>query len=190
MNFSRINSPIVKVHWAGWESDTLRLQQAGWQLSMEEDVCRRVARLALKHPHFKMYGLSEMVDINRSNPMNPYHQEMRLVMRQMASELVVRLMDNFSKFQAIDAEPLFIQEEIRSIEDCRIFRPIRQAEQQIIVPKHSVPELLDQILKLQDPKQYEIREKKRKEIRRFMREATDIEAGQLDERLLAEVLVG
>ena len=192
--YTRINSPIVKLFWAGWESNTLALQRAGWNLAVEEDMATFRVRIALRHPDLRLYGVSAAIDYygldsqRRLSMAGP--QDLVIPIQHMASKMEIHCMDNLSNFHAIDAEPSFITNAPRSIEDYKIFRSIRQAEQQIIVPQHSVPELLEQILKMQDPKQKEIRENRRREIRKFMREAVNIEAGTTNERVAAEILVG
>lgn len=52
-----IKNPIMEVHWAGWRSDTLTLQNNGWQLAIDDDPLRRQLRVALHHPAFDLYGI-------------------------------------------------------------------------------------------------------------------------------------
>ena len=87
----------------------------------------------------------------------------------MASRFEINLCDNFSKFVPIDTQPSFVTSDINNIEDFNIFRPIGKVNE-IIVSKQETPCLLEMILKNQDPKQKEIREKKRKAWRKFSKE--------------------
>lgn len=83
-------------------------------------------------------------------------------------------MPAMSAFNPVDAEPRLLLTEVRSIEDFKIFRPLAK-KKEIIVPRESVSELLERIHQLQDPKQAELREKRRKEFRKFNREVNEYE---------------
>ena len=52
----------VQLNWMGWTTDTLRLQQAGWSMSAEQDISRMEMMLSLRHPHSASYGISSRVD--------------------------------------------------------------------------------------------------------------------------------
>lgn len=163
---------------AGFESDTFRLQRSGWQISAEEDHYNYSLRIAIKHPELKLYGISNVIAHRM------FERDLRgrdsglevLIERISAGDLqivtTVGPMQSWEMFNPVDAEPRLILTEARSIEDFKIFRPLAK-EKEIIVPKESVSELLERIHQLQDPKQTEIREKKRKEFRKFNREVNE-----------------
>jgi hypothetical protein len=174
MNYHRISSPRTKILWAGWESDISRLQEQGWQISAEHDIYSMNYRFALKHPSFRIYGITEPVRFDSYydgliQSGNPFGDLPIINVRFMASRLDIRLNDDLSKFTPIDTQPSFIEYKEKSIEDFMIFRPIGKANE-IILVEQEVPELLDLILKKQSPQQAEIREKKRKEWRKFTTE--------------------
>jgi len=194
MSFPRISSPITKVYWAGWESDTLRLQKAGWELSTEQDIYRQSIRMAFRNTGYNIYGISnpisreECLDMKsmfinghpRSDLVFNYFPP--LTINYMASRMHVELREHSMEFMPIDATPAFETREVKSIEDFQIFRPIGNPKELIVTPD-SVPELLELIMKKQDPKQFEIREKKRKEWRKFTREINQAESISVEERI-------
>jgi hypothetical protein len=75
-------------------------------------------------------------------------------------------------FTPVDARPSVTLEPAKHIDDFNIFRPLAKSEQ-IIIPDESVSDLLERIHKMQDPQQLEIREKRRKELRRQMRDCNE-----------------
>lgn len=172
----RISSAICKVFWAGWESDTLTLQKQGWEISAEQDIASMRFRIALRHVGLRIYGLSQMIgyaefrdlyssDNMMGRPTPPIH------IQYMASRMEINIIDNsMQNFYPVDAQPsIMINQQRKSIEDFMMFRPIGKANE-IVVAEYDVAELLDMIKNKQDPKQAEIREKKRKEWRKFQRE--------------------
>jgi hypothetical protein len=167
-NDARLKNPIIKVYWAGWQSNTHELQRNGWQLSIEEDFYSMRFRVALKHPQYKMYGISHPCSYDYQRSMNDMAWQAlpEIPMNHMVSEMRINIMDNLANFKPIDAEPQIIHNEIKSIEDMKLFKPINHSKDIVIAPAN-VNELLESVLKQQDSKQMEIREKKRKEWNRF-----------------------
>lgn len=177
----------MKVHMVGFESDTFRLQRSGWQISAEENFETYTFRIAIKHPGLKLYGISNKIDHRMmERDLSHHHSGLEVVIEHIsAGDLQIVTMNSampvMAEFNPVDAEPRLILTEARSIDDFKIFRPLAK-EKEIIIPKESVSELLERIHQLQDPKQAEIREKRRKEFRKFNREvneynlATDIVA--------------
>lgn len=184
MNYPKISSPRCDVVWAGWRSDTFTLQQAGWQFSAEQDIAAMRFRFAIKHPNYRIYGLSQLVDFAEYQEFYGNHRFDRpapLVINHMVSRAESRLIDDLSKFNPVDCEPqLNMESKIKSIEDFMIFRPIDKAKE-IIVPDFQINDLLKMIIEKQDPKQAEIREKKRKEWRKFQREINEAQTINVEE---------
>lgn len=174
-SFETIKNPIFKVHWAGWEADTLSLQRNGWQISAEQDMMRMAIRFAFKHEAYRIYGVSDLVselDVmgyhGRFNPKmtGTFREFPTVTIRHMASNIDVIVHTNFSSFTPINAVPEFLTQERKHIDDFKLFRPIDKINE-IVIARPNAEGLLQEILKLQDPKQAEIREKRRKEFRRF-----------------------
>jgi hypothetical protein len=160
MHYNRvIKNPIIEVYWAGWRSDTLALQDAGWQLAVEDDPMRGLLRIALHHPSFSLYGIMEnfvryeIVQGRHFGSLPPlsiggiYHN----IKIQR-----IRTMDHLDRFVPMDAMPQVCEDEIKNISDMKLFRPLN-AIQEIVVESQNVDELLGKILAMQSPRQAELR---------------------------------
>jgi len=166
--FQTVISRPVKVLWAGWETDTVRLQQAGWQLSAEEQVAEETLRIAMRHNDLQLYGVTAPVNLNyfpgdfgrdldyRYKTIPP------LMVQYMSNKIVVNVMDNFSNFSPIDAYPQVATIEAKNIEDFKIFATPLVRTEEIIVEPQTVDTLMKQILEMQAPNQMEIRDRNRK----------------------------
>lgn len=167
----------VRVSFAGFESDTLRLAQGGWDLSMNQQLdpleggC--FLQLALRHEGAKLYGLSDKLRIK-------YHQMMgatldRVVYAQYLSSMEFRILhvapgiqfmvvpvqmasgmslrDQFLPIDAVCSERVE-QQDMRSFKFFKTFTPNLK---DIVVAPHLVPELLDMVMKAQGPTLEEIK---------------------------------
>lgn len=152
---SRILSRPMKVHWAGWESDTRRLQQAGWQLSMNQNVERMSMQVGLQYEggrgHFvRGYGeIADRFNYERAVHDHRYLEEIELGM-QLGGDVI------FQGYEAvmlapIDAQPQMTGVAIQSMSDLACFAPSLARTRQLIVPEETVPDLLERILKMQGP---------------------------------------
>lgn len=137
---------------------------------MEQNVYRMSMSVCIRHPRFQIYGISSPfeMDYYRFDSMARMDTFPVVQIRNMASNLQVIVQADFSTFQPIDARPELVTSEKKHIDDFKIFRPLN-AIQEIVVAQPSVKDLLDKIVAQQDPKQAEIREKRRKKARRFDR---------------------
>jgi hypothetical protein len=141
-----------RVFFAGFESTTTRLQQAGWRLAAEENAYQERLTLVMKHWDLGLYMLADTLRVDfyaarrRGEPL-AFH------IRYVAEKLqAVRCTDvDFADFHAIDARPAFRLEEPKSIEDYRIFAAPLVRTEEIIVEPQSVAHCLDIIRKLQAP---------------------------------------
>lgn len=117
-------------------------------------------------------------DMMYGRPTPPIH------IQYMASRMEINIIDNnFNAFSPVDAQPsIMINQQRRNIEDFLMFRPIAKANE-IIVADYEVSQLLEMITKKQDPKQAEIRYKKRKEWRKFTREINDGASVQYEQQI-------
>ena len=165
------NIPI-KVRMAGWESDTQILQLEGWQISAEQDVRYMSLRIAIHHPVLKLSSISDHLDVDY---MRTGHDRMEMLqrlvlnMQMVSSRLIVRHQIHttpMSQFLPVDCAPTGAQlfsnttaETETNIENFYIFKPI--PKEGLIVRPDSVPELMDKILALQDPKMKELISKQR-----------------------------
>lgn len=164
----RILSRPRDVHWAGWRTTTLDLQQAGWELSAEQDIERGSLRILMRHAPQKLYAITRPLGFD-------YEMDFRfeaagrgrgepLFVQYIASNLNVQIIEPYFAFKPIDAMPQ--TQEIRapqSIEDFNIFAVPLARTNEIIVEPQEVEYFLGKILELQKPKQKEIRQRKYRE---------------------------
>ena len=158
---TRLLSQPVRVYWAGWESDTFRLQEAGWQLAVEFEPYRQQYRLLLHNEQMKLTGITRSpVRFEGADAWNARLPP--FVITAMASRFeVCTIHDDFTKFQQIDAKPVMVDAKIRSVEDFNIFNiPLKRGEEVFIESANmTVIEHLEAIKRLQADKQGEIRAK-------------------------------
>lgn len=155
MDYHRILSRPMKLHFAGWETDTYRLQQAGWQLSAEQDIMRNAFSIALQNQQYNIRGMSARVDLDymaASRSYNSFDFGVPEVPVMLASSFQSQLMGyDFNKYEPIDAVPQFMNQRIQRMEDMKIFAPNLVRTKEIIVPEYDVDQLLSMILEKQQP---------------------------------------
>lgn len=141
-------SQPMRIHFAGWETDTYRLQQNGWQLSASQDPYNDSIQVAFQHSEYRMRGVTN--HIRRYDMMDRYsptHRDPIDVAGFLASDFVstrtnILPMDSF---KPIDAEPQFM--EMRQLMSQNMFfAPNLARTQELIVPEQSVDDLLNMIL--------------------------------------------
>jgi len=151
----RFQSLPVELHWAGWRSDTYSLQKAGWELSAEQDPHYERMRIAFRHQRLNLRGISET--FTRWNYRDMFEGGMIdrrnlpvLHVEHLAPNIVGQVVRTFrvENFRPIDAMPQIAHDEIRTLDDLVHFAPA-QAQQQLILPEPSVPELLEKIVAMQ-----------------------------------------
>lgn len=148
----RIFSRPVRIHWAGWETDTLRLQQAGWQLSAEQDPMRNTMRLALRHEQIRMEGLTELEDWYFERTLvdpsgRPLDTSLR--MRAMGRAIMIHEHAPFD-FAPIDAAPsVTLDHKVTSLSDLAHFAAPLVRTQALVLPEATVDQLLSQLLEKQ-----------------------------------------
>ena len=152
-DFDRYNDKYLasqpwKLHFAGWETDTYRLQQNGWQISAMQDPYYDSMQIAFQHPEHRVRGISSRVrqwDVRnmRGVSLSPYME----AHAQLASDFISHTASvaPFDKFQPIDAEPQFMETRQRMSENM-VFAPNLARTQEIIVPEQSVDDLLNMML--------------------------------------------
>ncbi len=166
----------IPIRWAGWESDTLRLQQNGWQLSAREDRVNLSPnpklQIAMKHPDHRVQAITAPLEVDYYAMMHSHFSVVDVVRSQglyverMAHDIVLHMYNQAPMdFHPIDALPQ-MDNEIKTVtlDDLKIFADAQLVRtEEVIVMPDSVPDLMTHILKLQDPKQRELRAKARRE---------------------------
>lgn len=149
----RLLSRPIEVHWAGWQTNTLKLQQAGWKLSVEERPYDGLMRMCIKHDQLGMIGQTNNLDYSylRSGADQwgtlPIWQ-----MRHLGGRIEIHSPAPLSwDFKPIDAMPQFAQSSAMSLEDLVHFAPaplIRTSA--LVLPEATVDDLLKEILERQE----------------------------------------
>lgn len=158
---SRVLSEPCRVMFAGWESTTTRLQQAGWSLSVEQNFREESIRLAMRFEPCRLYMMAESQRFGFYRHAEYRDQLPVFDIRYCATEITVQMIDDLSMFRPIDAQPQFTNAERRSIEDFGIFATPLARTEEIIVEPETVTKLLEKIKKLQAPELAAIRERNR-----------------------------
>ncbi len=172
-----IQSLPIKLHWLGWRSDTVTLQRNGWRLATYEkpEIMHRgnTVELALKfeHNNQNIYGhgvfdyMPERLHWQNEH-MNPYRGPVQV---QMSLANVVVLRTNYQhrgvRFHEIDAEPRMMKLDDIPLHQLCWFRRVPPEDKDLIVTPPTFDEILQMALDHQAPKQKELREKARKQIR-------------------------
>lgn len=160
---ARLLSRPCDVYFAGFRSDTHRLQQAGWQLSAEQDIRMRAIRLAMRHEGAQLYAMTSAVPYDFFEDANHYgHRLPEFQVQHVSSRMTVQLMESQFNFRPIDATPQYTEIKRRDIEDFGIFAvPLARTEEIIVAPE-TVADLLDKIKRMQAPELTAIRERNRR----------------------------
>jgi hypothetical protein len=147
----------LQVEWAGWRTDTYRLQQAGWKINAQQDFYQNRMRLAMQHEGMSLFALSRYTEFEyeRFATQPGYRNEYPLiVMQAMAREVFIhehgRIEMDFG-FKPVDAMPCMTTNRITKLEDLAHFAAPLVRCNEVIIPNESVPELMERILKLQQP---------------------------------------
>jgi hypothetical protein len=150
---ARLLSRPLRVEWAGWETNTYRLQQAGWKLSAEQDVYQNRMRLAMNHERMNLYAMSRMTEFDYEYAARDRGFELpMIVMQAMGREVFIQEHGRIDwGFNAIDAKPCFTENKITRIEDLAHFAAPLVRCNEVIIPEESVPRLMERILELQQP---------------------------------------
>ena len=163
----RVLSEPAVVWWVGFRSDTLKLQQAGWELAADQDVMENRIRLLLRHRDMELYALTNDVEYGfRRDPRYDMARpplEFRVVMASPQFQ-IQRVGHVVAAFQQIDAKPQWQTDvEIKTLDDFKIFATPLVRTEEIIVDPLAVSQMLERIREMQVPEQERIRQKKRLE---------------------------
>jgi hypothetical protein len=151
----RILSRPLRLLWAGWETNTARLQQAGWVLSAEQDVYQDRMRIAMRHQGMNLMAMTPRFDFRYQEGAQDYRylQEFPMqVVHAMGREVFVQEHGTMDwMFKDIDAQPTISHSKITKLEDLAHFAAPLVRCNEIIIPEESVSTLMERILTLQQP---------------------------------------
>lgn len=178
MNIARM-SPVCDVHFAGFSSDTYRLQCNGWQIATREEPMNGGITLLLNHRDFGI----QAVAVTRSRFYAPewhssYGRDARppeFNVIKLASDMRVRIetiptlhntMLNFDDFRLADMTPQTVSIKEYEIGKLPLFAEAKKPlAEQLIIPQRDISDLLAEIRSRQAPNIAEIREReKRREL--------------------------
>lgn len=152
----------MEVQWAGWSTTTYRLQQAGWDISAEQDIREASLRIAFRHAPQKLYAMTSKIDFDyysRFDSPETSKYTAPLQIQFMASDVRVIIQEpTMAGFMPIDAAPqIAMLNAPKKMEDFNIFAVPMARTQEIIVEPQDVDFFLAKILEMQRPLQKEIR---------------------------------
>lgn len=168
----RILSRPVNIRWAGWETDTVKLQRNGWRLAVEFDPCDQRYRLLMNHEQLQLTAITDQrrIDYALSEMHNTFRRDMFPIfeVRHVAPTFeILRIQETGEpwNFNQINAEPLMTDAVVERLEDLNIFRLALDKAEEVVIDKAdmTVIEHLQAIKALQSEKQHELREKARRE---------------------------
>lgn len=152
----------VPIHWSGWETDTHRLQRAGWVLAVDKDPIYDNYKVLIHNDQVKMYAITSAMSMSFSLTENLISPMPILEIQYAASKIeFYRTNEDFSQFRQIDAQPQVVHMNAIDFDDLCIFKYTTPKAEEIIIDKAdmTVVEHLQAIKDLQSPKQKEIRER-------------------------------
>lgn len=167
----RILSRPLRVHWAGWETTTFQLQKRGWKLSAYQDIQGSRLQMAFRHDGLQIEGITAELPYRYESALDMREREyvdsiVLQVQRMLGEQVLVHATGELPMWLPVDAEPRYTESKIMRLEDLAHFSGPLIRTNEIIVPEESVPELLERILKMQQPGRIErIREELRGEHR-------------------------
>lgn len=170
----------IPLYWGGWHSSTHELDRQGWTFdastSTDEYLNRLCIRLAATSPEKGVVISGVFYIAPREIAMRgSYHDigsmwrgefyDSPMRMQQYSCKEVFRsvsmpelqsweLLEKVDIHKAVDVRP---RELFRRMDQFRFFAPLENTHNEIYVPEESVDELLNKILKVQFPKQQEIK---------------------------------
>lgn len=171
---ARILSRPIPVVWAGWRTTTADLQRNGWDLAVEFRYNDMMYRLACRHKVLDLMALSDSTQLEHALALlEKYYEDPRgehlppFYVNHVATHIqIVRTVwagaehyETCPSWVHIDGHPQITQMPVAKIEDLNIFAA-RDAQKELLVGQAdmTVTEHLEAIMKLQEPKQSELRQ--------------------------------
>lgn len=173
------------LYWLGWKANFLDLEQAGWKVTMEHrndyPADMNDYLLNLTHPNHKLIGRARSRISNTllhcfkpGEVVSPtglifpmeifFSNEIHIVSMEKGVPNYTDVRFNPENYLALEKQSYSSAPEEYMVITSDLFQPVKPNE--IIVPQNNVDDLLEQLLKVQDPKQQEIRERMKKEAMR------------------------
>lgn len=155
-----------KVYWNAWESNTRALQNSGWKLSAYQSFERRQVSLAIqsKDSYLTLMAESFLSGSDYIDNISRTRLDFRVVQVLAEGSRIVHIQPiDFRMFEPVDARPTMMSQEEAWRSDLIAFAPLLPVEKEIIVAPQSVQQILDDLLRQQEPNQAEIRSRRKRE---------------------------
>ena len=161
-------SEPAEVWWAGFRSDTYRLQQQGWEIAAHEDVMYDRIRLLLRHRDMRLHALTNEVSYQFREMHETRRRPLEFHVVMAAPKFQIQNIGpvDFAAFRQIDAQPQFAEIQVKSLDDFKIFATPLARTEEIIVEPQTVAAMLERIREMQAPEQARLRAKQRQEASR------------------------
>ena len=159
---SILRSEPMAVRFAGFRSDTLSLQEAGWRLAVDEDFRHGRISLMMRHEQAGLYLVADDVNFDYFERIDgrPRSRLPVFMVRHVARSLEsVRCSFHFDNFAPVDAVPHIAALTHKRIEDFALFGAPLVRTEEIIVEPQSVAECLELIRKMQAPELAAVRQR-------------------------------
>lgn len=157
-----LRSEPMEVRFAGFRSDTLSLQHAGWRLAVEEDFRFGRISLIMRHEQAGLYLVADDVSFNYCERIDgrPRDRLPVFMVRHVARSLEsVRCSFAFDNFAPVDAVPHIAALTHKRIEEFALFGAPLVKTEEIIIEPQSVAECLELIRKMQAPELADLRKR-------------------------------
>jgi hypothetical protein len=162
-------NPECDIYFGGWKANTVELGRHGWNISVEVDPYRREKRMILNSDQYGIQMLAVCRDFEREYHHDEYirnHRGPTFHVVHVAHTIAFRYSNEIKPmFRSwADTEPKYQEVEMHmmSVRDMPFFldkeKPMAK---ELIVEPQEVSVLLEQIMKMQSPKQAEIRKRNR-----------------------------
>lgn len=167
-----ILSKPIKIRWAGWESNTLSLQNAGWEISAQEMIGSYKLRIAIRNTKLRAQGISDEINFDYFEYRDFPYMDVGIMSMDLSQNIVVTRPISADIFEAVDARPMYTDNKL-TLDDFAYFKKVNHNVQDIFLKEASMQDILQLALERQEPKQTEIRDKllKEKEYKDFRRDS-------------------
>lgn len=165
-----ILSQPCDVDFAGWKASTIALQQAGWQLAVEQASYEYHVRLLLHHARYQLTAVSHPVDADAfwtGHRYRPGYRPLFVVTGIARAMGWYGLESPLDRVMAIDALPQHgeLKLDRREMDIENIFATPLARTEEIIVEPQDVASMLEQIRRMQSPEMAEIRKREQRRAR-------------------------
>lgn len=166
-----LQSTPFTIRWAGFESDTLTLQNNGWTIAVEDcfyhALDQHELRFILKHDMLNLHAITRVEKIYFShfiNNMTLHQNNIPFHIQIIAKEIMYTSIPEIrtENLNLIDCSPEYIKMDYGNISELSIFKTLVKPDNALIIEPDKISSILQQIVDAQAPNQKEIRERMRR----------------------------